>query len=212
MSDGGPLVYWVRPPLAGGTPAPTLVLMHGFGADEHDLEPLGAHLDGRLQLVFLRAPDQVPHLSGFQWYTFAQAGAPEPSSWERAQTLLRDTLDHLRQTGTVREGGLFLGGFSQGGVMTAGFLARHPDYPLAGAIILSGYLPPSETIPPLGGLPIFCGHGDDDPVVPVTWGVGLARRLEVAGARVECRTYRMAHGISPEELADMASFLRPLIV
>src|SRR5207245_9414400 len=34
----------------------TLVLFHGFGADEHDLLPLGHELDPRLRVVSLQAP------------------------------------------------------------------------------------------------------------------------------------------------------------
>lgn len=203
-----PLVMWRRAPLAGTAPAPTLVLLHGFGADEHDLEPVSPHLDPRLQIVFLRAPEPVPHFRGFQWYTFAQAGAPEPVSWDEAQRRLFQALEDLRADAAVDPARLFLGGFSQGGVMTAGFLARHPAYPLAGAVVLSAYLPPSEPLAPLPELPVFLGHGDSDPVVPVTWGLGLARRLETAGARVESHTYPMGHGLSPQELADLSAFLR----
>ena len=37
-------------------PPPLLVMLHGIGADEHDLMPIATQLDPRLMVVSLRAP------------------------------------------------------------------------------------------------------------------------------------------------------------
>ena len=45
-----------------------MLLVHGKGADEHDLEPLVAHInpEGRFLAVLPRAP--LPFMGGWQWY------------------------------------------------------------------------------------------------------------------------------------------------
>src|SRR2546430_2647894 len=47
------------PPRAPGLDR-TLVLFHGFGADEHDLLSIGHELDPRLRVVSLQAPSPRP--------------------------------------------------------------------------------------------------------------------------------------------------------
>src|SRR5437879_11872499 len=49
----------------------TLVLLHGFGADEHDLLPIGHELDPRLRVVSLQAPIALD-FGGRAWFNLQQ--------------------------------------------------------------------------------------------------------------------------------------------
>ena len=58
------------------------------------------------------------------------------------------------------------------------------------------------------GLPVFVGHGTQDPMVPCRLGEQLAARLRDLGCAVEWRSYAMPHSVCPEEVIDLAAWLR----
>ena len=57
----------VRRPLIPSETIPILILLHGLGADEHDLMGLASELDGRLLVVTLRAPLEYGP-TGYAWF------------------------------------------------------------------------------------------------------------------------------------------------
>lgn len=190
---------------------PTLVLLHGLGADERDLEPIGRALTREWQTILLRAPDPVPNFPGFQWYRMEALGHPDLTALNNSLDLLWQSLVLLREDPEVNHRRLVLGGFSQGALTSAAFAARYPDFGLAALTLLSGYLPESTVLPPLQGLPVFLAHGSQDPVLPHAWGMALGERLQEAGADVDVHTYAMGHAINPEELHDLQRFLHQLL-
>src|SRR6185437_8113409 len=56
-----------RPPLEQTPHPPLLVLLHGLGADEHDLLGLASGLDPRLHVLSLRAPHETTS-GGYAWF------------------------------------------------------------------------------------------------------------------------------------------------
>ena len=79
------LVHEIRP--AAGEPQGALVLMHGRGADEHDLAPFLDLLDPKRRLVGLTpgGPLFLPP-GGRHWYVVPRVGYPDPDSF-RASSL-----------------------------------------------------------------------------------------------------------------------------
>lgn len=65
---------------ADGEAAGTIVLLHGRGADEHDLLPLLGVLDPqrRLRGVTVGAPLAMPGTPGRHWYAVYRVGYPIP--------------------------------------------------------------------------------------------------------------------------------------
>jgi phospholipase/carboxylesterase len=63
----------------------------------------------------------------------------------------------------------------------------------------------------LAQIPVFWGHGTEDPAVPFPLAVDGRRRLHTAGVNVEARDYRMGHQVSAEELDHLGSWLRGTI-
>ena len=106
------LTHLTRP--ARGEPEGLLCLLHGRGADEHDLFPLLDALDPERRLLGVtpRAPLSLPP-GGAHWYAFYRLGYPDPDTFGAAYPLLLEWLDGL---GFPPERTV-LGGFSQGGVM-----------------------------------------------------------------------------------------------
>jgi phospholipase/carboxylesterase len=58
---------------------------------------------------------------------------------------------------------------------------------------------------------IFQGHGTQDPVVPYSLGLAARQQLEAAGYRVRWHTYQLPHSVSPEEVRDLATWLREVL-
>jgi phospholipase/carboxylesterase len=100
---------------AAREPQGALVLLHGRGADEHDLFPLLDVLDPERRLLGVtpRAPLSLPP-GGAHWYAFYKLGEPDPKTFDAAYPQLVEWFDGL---GFPPERTV-LGGFSQGAVMT----------------------------------------------------------------------------------------------
>ena len=55
---------------------------------------------------------------------------------------------------------------------------------------------------------IFLAHGTQDPVVSPTLGEQTRQLLEAAGYSVEWHAYAMPHSVCPQEVMDIAAWLR----
>jgi phospholipase/carboxylesterase len=195
-------------PRAGAGPAPTLILLHGLGANERDLVPVADALPDTLRVFLLRAPEPATGIpGGFQWYQRRGPGDPEPGSWESGLKALHESIASIRHDPGVDRHRLLLGGFSQGAMMSANYAARHPEAGLRAVILLSGFLPDTVAVPDLTGLSVFFAHGLQDPVLPVAGGERMADRLKAAGAHVERHLYPIGHYVSPEEMRDLSLFI-----
>jgi phospholipase/carboxylesterase len=210
VTDVDALVHRMRP--AARTPQGALVLLHGRGADEHDLYPLLDALDPerRLTGVTARAPLSLPP-GGAHWYVLGEVGYPDRATFDATVRLLGRWLDALLASLGVAHDRLVLGGFSQGTAMSyaAGLGAGRPRP--AGIVALSGFIPTVEgfdvDLSGLDGYPAAIGHGTLDPIIPVTFGRAARDRLAAAGADVLYRESPMAHTIDPRVIPDLQAWL-----
>lgn len=183
--------------------AGALVLLHGRGADEHDLVPLLDGLDpaGRWARVTLRGPLSLPP-GGAHWYVVREIGHPDPATFRSTFAILAGALDDVASlTGVARER-MVVGGFSQGAVMSyAVGLAEGQPVP-AGVLALSGFVPsvPGFRLDLEGRkrLPVFVAHGMQDPVISVEFGRAARDQLGQAGLAVEYHEARAGHYVSHE--------------
>ncbi len=191
---------------------PTVVLLHGFGASMRDLAGLAPAIDrsGYLYL-FPNAPIQMqigPGVSGYAWTPSGQSGGEDAAT--RAEELLVGFFDEAMERHSIAEGGMVMGGFSQGGMMTYRFGLRRPEM-FAGLVILSGRVPSpdalSENLPVHRDQPIFVAHGTQDTMI----GVNDARQsrdfLTSERYSPQYHEYQMAHEINQQVISDMKSWL-----
>ena len=191
--------------------ARALVLLHGYGADEHDLLPLAHYLDPRLRAVSLQAPLSM---GGTQraWYSLNRAGrgisfnAAEAQEGARLVTL---AVEELARTSPRP----FLLGFSQGASMALAVALTRPEL-IAGVLSLSGVparLEPAQLAAPaaLRGFPVFAAHGTLDDVVPIDMGRANRAELGRLGCEVSWHEYPMGHVVLPEELDAARAWLLP---
>ncbi len=204
------LVQQIRP--AAGHPDGALVLLHGRGADEHDLMPLLEALDPGRRLVGVtpRGPLSLPP-GGAHWYVVPRVGYPDPDTFHATMATAGAWLDALPEAVGVPPERLVLGGFSQGAVMSfalgLGAGRRRP----AGIVALSGFIP---TVPGfdldldgVDGYPVAIGHGTADPIIAVEFGRAARERLEASGVDVTYRETRMGHSIDPGFVVELRGWL-----
>ena len=139
-----------------------LVLLHGWGADAHDLVSVGKllteGLKDRFEIVSLSAPQAHPSGSGRQWYQLY------PHDWEQVPNAVLDLERRLNNicSNSIPLNKTLLLGFSQGGAMALEIAAK---IKFEGVFALSSY-PHPDWKPSKGMPPVFLYHGDNDQIVP----------------------------------------------
>ncbi len=168
-------------------PAQQLVLLfHGYGADEHDMAPLGRRLAAEFEnacVVSVRSPQACEAGAGYQW--FPVRGIDEHRRAERvAQALPQfvDTVRHWQHETSTSVAQTALVGFSQGGIMALES-TRDRDA-LAGRVASIGgrfaRLPRQAT----AGTTLHLLHGKRDTVMPYALTIEAAEHLVRLGADV----------------------------
>ncbi len=199
----------VRERPAEGAAQGALVLLHGRGADEHDLYPLLDELDPerRLDGYCPRGPLSLPP-GGAHWYVVPRVGFPDRATFEtsyRAASEWLDSLPHAR---------IVLGGFSQGAVMSYA-LGLGAGRPRPAAIAaFSGFIPQVDgwsldlerPLPP-----IAIGHGEYDPVIDIEFARDARDTLLEAGAELLYREYPLPHTLDGQFVADVRDWLTTIV-
>lgn len=204
------LVHRIRP--ADGQPDGALVLLHGRGADEHDLGPLLDALDPERRLVGVtpRGPLSLPP-GGAHWYVVRSIGFPDSGTFHDTLGRLSTWFDGLPGRTGVPIERTVIGGFSQGAVMSyaLGLGSGRPSP--AGIIALSGFIPTvagfSLDLESRPALPVAIGHGTLDPVIGIEFGHEARDQLTAAGLDVLYRETPMSHTIDEEFLPVVRDWL-----
>lgn len=205
------LTYVLRP--AAGAPEGALVLLHGRGTSEHDLQPVIEALDPerRLAGVTPRAPLALPGQPGAHWYVVRRVGFPDPATFGPSYELLAALFDELPERLGVPWSRTVLGGFSQGTAMALALgLGRGLPAP-AGILALSGFLPEVPGYEPdlegREGFPVAIAHGSEDPIISVEFARAARDRLVAAGADVLYRETPVGHTIDPAVVPELRAWV-----
>jgi phospholipase/carboxylesterase len=209
----------------GRAPGAAVIWLHGLGADGHDFEPIVPELvlagERALRFVFPHAPIRPVTLNGGYamraWYDIVALDrrAPEDESGIRTSQAVIETLIRRENARGIGADRIVLAGFSQGGAMALFSGTRYPER-LAGIMGLSCYQVlgkrfDAERSAANQSTPVFLAHGTQDPVVPPVLGEEALRQLQAAGYPVEWHTYSMPHAVCPEEIAEIAAWLRRVL-
>ena len=200
-----------------------IIWLHGLGADGHDFEPVARELDLPFgaRFVFPHAPVRPVTINGGMpmraWYDILALGpgGPEDEEGIRAcAAAVRALIDREIERGLSRDR-IVLAGFSQGGAIAL-YTATRETEPLAGVIALSTYLPLAadlerEATAASRETPALMAHGSLDPLIDISFGTLSRDLLLAAGYQVSWRSYRIEHGVSPEEISDIGDWLAGLV-
>jgi phospholipase/carboxylesterase len=209
----------------GPNPTGSVIWLHGLGADGHDFEPVVPGLVARgerpLRFVFPHAPRRPVTLNGGlvmrAWYdmTGIDRHVNEDEVGIKASYEIIAALIARENERGIATNRIVLGGFSQGGGMAVYAGTRYPEK-LAGIVALSCYMLraksfAAERSEANQSTPIFMAHGKQDPMVPCILGIESRQMLEGSGYRVRWHSYLMAHSVCPEEVCDIATWLRQVL-
>lgn len=209
-----------------GTVKAAVVWLHGLGDSGHGFAPIVPELripaDAGIRFIFPHAPEQPVTVNGGMrmraWYdikTMDLTNRADEAGVRESAHAVQQLLDQLIADGLDSER-IVLAGFSQGGVIALHLLARLP-YKLAGVMALSTYMCApdklvAEATASNKSIPVFFGHGTQDPVVPVAAGQQAFHALKKQGFQVSWHDYRMEHSVCAQEVADISSFLQRLFM
>jgi phospholipase/carboxylesterase len=185
-----------------------VVLLHGRGADEHDLFSLP--VDAGFAVASVRAPLPTDE-GGYTWCGSRSPGRYIGESLRTSLTWFQQWLDALA-SGRPEPQDVYLFGFSAGMAMASALLLDEPTR-YAGTVLLSGTLPfdtdLSITKNRLAGVSVFHAHGSFDRMIPADLVARTAKYLsEGSGARLHARNYPIGHEISDAEMTDINAWLK----
>ncbi len=212
----------------GPHPTHTIIWMHGLGADGNDFVPIVDALALpsaiHIRFVFPHAPKRPVSINRGMvmraWYDYdmidTNAGLHENmESLYESQRAVQALLVRENQRG-IKPENIVLAGFSQGGALALHTGLRYPEK-LAGVMALSCNLPLPHTLAAeahRANLPasVFMAHGESDNVIPMIVAAASRRQLVELGYAVEWHEYRMAHSVCEEEIADIAEWLKRILI
>ncbi|NKZ02061.1 alpha/beta hydrolase [Nocardiopsis alborubida] len=198
MSGVDDFVHVFTPATAPG--APTLVLLHGTGADEHDLLPLGRALAPGAALLSPRG--KVDENGMNRWFRRLREGVFDVEDLiERTAELAAFVTEAVRAYDLDPER-IVVSGFSNGANTGAALLLLHPHLVRGAALFAAGApLQGREPDPvDLSGVRVFLGSGVADPVTTVDQARLLADQLRERGARVRSEEHPGGHQVAPRVL------------
>lgn len=203
----------------------TVIVLHGLGDTGDGWAGSAPELSAALphaRFVFPHAPDRPISLNyGMRmpgWYDIKSLeDIDQREDREGILESQRYVLDELvgGASGGSGPSRTAVVGFSQGGAIALACLRGSKK--LAGVVGMSTYVPLRKEAPVVSDAnkdtPVLLCHGDADAVVSYGFGVSASELLkEATSASVEFRTYRgMAHSACPEELRDVAAFLKKVL-
>ncbi len=196
----------------------TLVLLHGYGADEYDLMGLAPYFDEDIQIFCIRGPRSTLY-GGASWFDIDMlADGSLKFNTEQAiesTSLVLNVIDSLQQEGQIHHKKIILGGFSQGATIS-NLVTIEKSRLIQALLIMSGRLPDGfqDLVKEAGqfaDMPVFAGHGTLDNVIPVDFGRQIVKFWEKT-ARLEHYEYPMGHEICQPELEHIQEWLHKIIV
>jgi phospholipase/carboxylesterase len=188
---------------------PTLILLHGRGANEEDLLGLVPYLSPHLLCIAARAPFEFGN-GGYTWYDLREVGSPNTDQFMHSYELLIQFLEDIQNHYPVDPQKIILLGFSMGTVMSYSLALTRPEK-INGVIAHSGYIPEDTPLQfqteSLDKTSFFVAHGIYDPVIPIEFGRKANEFLTKSNAKHVYREYPIQHQISDESLHDLSGWL-----
>ncbi len=182
-----------------------MLVLHGYGADEHDLLASAERLSDDRHVLSVRGP----HAAGNGGYGWMASGADPFAESVRLLASFAELVPEAYDVAPDRIGAF---GFSQGAKAALAALVEHPDL-VRWAVSLHGFLPRAyddpDRLAAARDRSVFVGVGADDTVISPEHGERTAERLADAGLDVTFREYPVAHAVSPAAVADVAKWLGP---
>ncbi|WP_010300369.1 alpha/beta hydrolase [Kurthia senegalensis] len=189
---------------------PAVFLMHGMGSNEQDLPPLLNELKDQCHIFSLRGPIVQP--PGYAFFTIEEFGKPNKAIFDKIVIHIRDFIEEVVSEYPVDATKLFVMGFSQGAILSQTLSLVLGNEKLAGAVVLSGYLPEHVRDEyykhDVTNLPMLVTHGTMDYMLPYQWGEATRDYFKEQEADVTFLSFEDGHGVTPAVQKEIIRFFK----
>ena len=193
--------------------APTLLLLHGTGGDEHDMLPLGGLMPG----AHLLSPrGRVLERGMPRFFRRLAEGVFDVEDVKLRANELADFVAAAAGRYGFDPTRVVAMGFSNGANIASAVMLARPGV-VKGGVLLRAMVPfepdtstTSATGAPLTGTRVLISNGESDPVVPAAETERLARLLQRAGADVEVHWQPAGHQLMPGDFAVAKTWLQSI--
>lgn len=179
---------------------PTVLLLHGTGADEEDLLPLGRTLAPGAALLSPRG--KVDENGMNRWFRRLREGVFDVEDLIRRSAELAGFVSAAADTYDLDPDRIVASGFSNGANIGAALLLLHPGL-VSGAALFAAGAPLQGREPDrvdLSGTRVFLGSGVADPITTIDQARLLAAQLRERGAQVQESEHSGGHQLAPQVL------------
>ena len=213
------LIHTIHAP-SGAGPYPTILTLHGRGANAMDLLGLAPLLcGGKFLMICPQGPLETPigpGMTGYAWYPMSMGGPPDVDAILSSRRELEAFIERCLASYPIDRKKLALLGFSQGGVMSYSLALTHPER-FAALAVLSSWLPKElearlNVSDAVQALPTLIQHGTQDPMIEVDRARDSVERLRQLKLPLTFREYEMAHEITPGSMRDLSAWLEEKVL
>jgi predicted esterase len=198
---------------AGAQPdAPTLLLLHGTGGDEHDMLPLGGLMPGA---NLLSPRGQVLERGMPRFFRRLAEGVFDVEDVKRRAHELADFVTAAAAHYGFDPARVVALGYSNGANIASAVMLARPGV-LKGGVLLRAMVP-YEPDPagaagaaPLAGTRVVISNGESDPIVSASETERLARLLQRSGVDVEVHWQPAGHQLMPGDFAIAKTWLQSI--
>lgn len=207
------LKYKVYQPDPETTMPGLILLLHGIGSNEEDLFRLAGHFPPGFMVVSARAPYTISP-GKYTWFELGFSNGERiinATQAEKSRLVINTFIGQLIDKYSLDNKKVFLGGFSQGGIMSYSVGLTFP-HKLVGIFILSSRLLPEvkpqiKSREELKNLQIFIGHGKNDQVLPLAYAQDALAYLQPLSDNIIYQEYEMVHTVGDQEMSDLVDWI-----
>lgn len=188
----------------------TLFLLHGTGADEHDLLPIVEPFHDQYNIVSLRG--NVEKFGIRRFFALREIGGGftrdnfDQDSIEEETGKLAEFVREWKKSHEINDTGFSFLGYSNGANMILATLFRHPAA-INRAVLLHPMLPLAPTDLDLSGKEFLVTYGENDQLISADESKEVVKVLKNCGAKVQIVSHPGGHELRAEELEGIQNFL-----
>jgi phospholipase/carboxylesterase len=209
------LRYLIQKPTVSAAQNKMIILLHGYGSNEHDLFGFAPYLPKDTYIVSVQAP--IPLWNhAHAWYSidFTPAGIKVYTTEEAQNSIqqIQQFIVSISEEYQVATKEISLCGFSQGAIMSLAVAFHYPQL-VKKVAAMSGYawaevMPAHYDKAAVQQVKILMTHGTQDEVIPVAMPRKGVEWLQSQGIDYEYKEYKgMGHGVAPDCFQDVLRFL-----
>ena len=210
-----PLKYSIHFPEITQSNMPVLFLMHGYGNNEKQFNRLVEELNNKYLIVSMRAPFNFMVIKN-RWYEYSISDGDTLSNQAQIDMSTKriiKTIEHIKEEYNIDEKKIFIGGFSQGAIMSYKLALLYPNK-FGGIIIHSARLPVEYSVKELKlykNINILIIHGSEDNGLSTKWAYQGKALFEKLGANTEYYEAKIGHKMNKETYGKIKQWLFTLV-